>query len=125
MSKSAQLLLTTALMLASVSAASAATCQAWYQQCARFHGYNTPDWQACMQQPQAQYDCSGGGGGGYRGGGGYQGGYEYNQGYPVRPPTPGMCGNWRQQCARLYGYRSEQWHECMHQPQALADCGRY
>jgi hypothetical protein len=112
MPKSAHLALTAAFMLISVTAAPAATCAAWHQQCARFHGYQTPDWQACMNQPQAQYDCGAGGG--------YGGGY----GAPLRQ-NPGMCGNWRQECARYHGYRTQQWHECMHQPQALADCGRY
>jgi hypothetical protein len=60
MPKSAHLALTAAFMLISVTAAPAATCEAWHQQCARFHGYQTPDWQACMNQPQAQYDCGAG-----------------------------------------------------------------
>jgi hypothetical protein len=36
----------------------------------------------------------------------------------------GLCGNWRRECARLYGYRTYRWQQCMAQPQALVDCGR-
>lgn len=108
MPKSAQLALAVAFVVASVTAASAATCSAWRRQCAAYHGYRTSEWNACMNQPQAVYDCSGGG---------YEGGY-------AREPRPDLCHNWYHQCARLYGYRTQQWSACMHQPQALADCGR-
>ena len=119
MSKSIQLLLASVLMLASVTVASAATCEAWYQECARFHGLQTPNWQACMNQPQARYDC--GGGGGYGGGG-----YYPREDYQYQPQQrAGMCGNWHRECARYHGYRTQQWYACMHQPQAMADCGRY
>jgi hypothetical protein len=120
----------TALPLASLSSTDLSVvqvqyggnCANWQQQCARLYGGGTQQWNECMNQPQALYDC---GRGGYPGGGyqrGYQGGYVgggYYQG------GGDLCGNWRRQCARLYGGGSQQWHECMHQPQALADCGRY
>lgn len=35
-----------------------------------------------------------------------------------------LCGNWHQECARLYGHRTYRWQQCMQQPQALEDCGR-
>lgn len=46
----------------------AATCGVWRQQCFRLYGYGSPAWNACMSQPQAQYDC--GAGDGYGSGGG-------------------------------------------------------
>ncbi|MBC9880535.1 hypothetical protein G8O24_24720 [Bradyrhizobium sp. INPA01-394B] len=105
---------------AMMSQASAASCEAWQQECARFHGYQTPNWVACMNQPQARYDCSGGGGYSRRQ---YDDGY-YGGGY-VREPRPDLCGNWYRECARYHGRGTPDWHDCMHQPQALADCGRY
>src|SRR5450631_2287763 len=66
-------------------------CGNWHRQCARLYGEGTPNWYACMNQPQARYDC--GGSAGYGGGGGYaRGGYQQDI---------DTCGNWRQQCARL------------------------
>lgn len=91
-------------------------CANWQRQCARYYGGGTQQWQQCMNQPQARYDC--GAGGGYGGGGGY--------GYPRGGYSQGVdaCDNWREQCARLYGGRTYNYRACMHQPQALADCGR-
>jgi hypothetical protein len=34
-----------------------------------------------------------------------------------------LCGNWRRECARLWGWRTRRWHECMGQPGAIWDCG--
>lgn len=33
------------------------------------------------------------------------------------------CGNWQTECARLHGWQSPAWHQCMGQPGALRDCG--
>jgi hypothetical protein len=89
-------------------------CANWHRQCARLYGGGTQQWNECMHQPQALYDC--GGGGGYVQGG-YRGGYYRQEG--------DLCGNWHRECSRLYGYRSPAYHDCLRQPQALADCGRY
>ena len=97
-------------------------CANWQQQCARYYGGGTQQWHQCMNQPQARYDCGAGGGyggySGYRGGYGPRGGYGHSQGADA-------CDNWHDQCARLYGWRTYNYRACMHQPQALADCGRY
>ncbi|KQW22423.1 hypothetical protein ASC80_03270 [Afipia sp. Root123D2] len=94
-------------------------CANWQRQCARLYGGGTYQWNACMNQPQAQYDCGRGGyGGGYgRGGygrGGYGGGYR----------DADLCANWHNECTRLYG-RGQAYRACLRQPQARADCGRY
>ena len=36
----------------------------------------------------------------------------------VQAQYGGECANWHRQCARLYGGGTQQWNECMHQPQA-------
>jgi hypothetical protein len=89
-------------------------CANWQRECARLYGGGTQQWNECMHQPQALYDC--GRGGGYVQGG-YRGGYYQQEG--------DLCGNWHRECSRLYGYRSPAYHDCLRQPQALADCGRY
>ena len=47
--------------VAMIVTASAASCETWQQECARFHEFQTRNWHACMHQPQARYDCGGGG----------------------------------------------------------------
>jgi hypothetical protein len=71
-------------------------------------GGGTQRWNDCMNQSQALADC----GDGYGGGGYYQQGGD-------------LCGNWRNEFARLHGWRTRAYRDCMQQPQALADCGRY
>jgi|GEM_PF-2952281 len=34
-----------------------------------------------------------------------------------------LCANWQRECARLWGWRTRRWHECMGQPAAVWDCG--
>jgi hypothetical protein len=34
-----------------------------------------------------------------------------------------LCENWHRECARLWGYGSYNWQQCMGQPAAIADCG--
>ena len=36
-------------------------CHVWRRECAKFHGWQTEAWHACMGQPRAVYDCGGGG----------------------------------------------------------------
>jgi hypothetical protein len=114
MRKFAEVLLALTVGLATVVAASAVPtlderrseaqsenlCENWRRGCARLHGNRTRNWRACMKQPQAIDDCSGG----------------------VRPAD--VCENWRSDCARMHGLRTRAYVRCMRQPQALADCGR-
>jgi len=84
-------------------------CGNWHRECARLHGHRTYNWQQCMNQPAAVWDC---------GGGGYQG-PSYG-----RQLGGDLCGNWHRECARLHGYRTHNWQQCMNQPAALWDCER-
>ena len=89
-------------------------CTNWHQGCARLHGYRTRNWHACMNQPQAQDDCGSGAQYGGRLGG-----------YVRRGPSEVLCGNWHRGCGRMHGWRTPAYAACMHQPQALEDCGQY
>jgi len=82
-------------------------CGNWHRECARLWGYRSYNWQQCMGQPAAIYDCGGGG----RGGG-------------VAQPSGSLCENWYTECARLHGYRTQAWRQCMRQPAAIWDCQR-
>ncbi len=93
------------------SAAYAASCEVWKQDCARFYGWGNINWQNCMGQPGAIAACNGG-----YGGGGYQGG-----GYAYRRPGQ-SCAVWKTDCARFYGWNNINWQNCMGQPGAIAAC---
>jgi hypothetical protein len=86
-------------------------CANWHNECSRLWGYGTPNWNACMSQPAAQWDC---GGGGRR---------SRWQGYGYEGPRPDLCANWRRECARLYGWQTRNWYSCMNQPGAIRHCG--
>lgn len=98
------------LLLTSVphtaSAQYGGSCETWRRECARLHGYGTPNWNACMGQPGARRDC---------GRGGYGRGYGRGAGYA-------SCQTWQRECARLHGYGSYNWNACMGQPGARRAC---
>jgi hypothetical protein len=83
-------------------------CDNWERECARLYGPQTKRWFACMNQPQAKYDC------------------QTAEGYANAPPQENpLCGNWHRECARLFGSSTRKFGQCMRQPQALIDCGRH
>ena len=95
-------------------------CDNWRRQCANLYGGGSQQWEQCMGQPGAIRDCRGGPGrpgdeqdGGHGKGGDQEGDYR----------EPGnLCANWEKKCADLYGSGSQEWAQCMHQPDAVKDC---
>lgn len=39
-------------------------------------------------------------------------------------PPAWSCGDWRRECARLYGSQTNRWYQCMGQPGAVNACTR-
>jgi hypothetical protein len=83
------------------------SCDRWEQQCTQLHG-ESERWYACMNQPQAIYDCQD------------PAGYA---GYP--PPETPDCDMWRSECARSYGSATRKYGICIRRREALVACGRY
>ena len=81
-------------------------CGNWHRECARLHGYQSPNWHACMGQPAAIWDCSGRS----------RGSRDYDE------PDYNRCRTWRRECARLHGRETRNWYACMGQPGARRDC---
>ena len=99
-------------------------CTNWREECAKLYGRQTPQWNACMGQPGAIRDCRGGDDyyeDGDRGSRGQRGGND-NYEDDHRGGRGDRCTNWRQECAKLWGWRSRRWHQCMRQPGAIRDC---
>jgi hypothetical protein len=97
-------------------------CENWNRACTRLHGFGTHNWNACMSQPGAIQDC----GGSYRGGppgGGYTREYRRFEGRPqAQPYGRASCRTWQRNCARLHGFQTGNWYQCMNQPGARRDC---
>lgn len=88
-------------------------CGNWRRECARLYGRQTQAWYNCMGQPQAVADCQGGGRGHSRRGDDYD---------DYRPRRVASCGTWRSECAKLYGFGTYRWNQCMGQPGAVRAC---
>lgn len=86
-------------------------CENWHRECGRLWHYGSTNWNACMSQPAALYDC------------GRRAARSYRH-QRKRDRRQNLCNNWHRECARLHGQGSRNWSACMQQPDAIHDCGR-
>jgi hypothetical protein len=93
-------------------------CGNWRREFARLYGPQTQSWFSCMGQPQAVVDCQGGG----RHGRSHRDDDDGDRRYSSRRAPVASCGTWKRECAKLWGWGTHRWNQCMGQPGALRSC---